>query len=124
MQRGEVVAALAKAERHVERRDVEREGEQRLEPHKGRIQRDRAADRRDDREQPCDRALALFAGVERVLEPLGARRDRRAPNLAVAQRMPLLEQQRGDDGDHGHWIATKIAQRPIRARPRPGAGTG
>jgi hypothetical protein len=43
VQRGEVVAELSEPERHVKRRNVEGEPEQRLEPDEKCVQRDRAA---------------------------------------------------------------------------------
>ena len=99
---GEVMAELAKAERQVQHRDVEEQREQRAYALEQHVQHDRRARRRQHRDQPRDQAVAAVAALEGLLEPAGPRRERGLHAPALAERLPLLDDQRGDDRDHAH----------------------
>src|SRR3989442_16040918 len=60
--------------------------------------------RRYPRDQPREDPMAAVAAVERLLEPAGPGAERCIDALAVAERPPLLDQQRGDDGDYAHGV--------------------
>ena len=99
---GEVVAELPEAEREIEHGDVEDQREQRVHRVEHRVQREGEQHRRQHGDQPGDHAVAALAAVEGLLEPRRPRRERALHGLALAQRAPLLDDQRGDDRENTH----------------------
>ena len=66
------------------------------------IQEDRECDRRQHRHHPGHQAVAALAAVEGPLERRGPGAKRAGEALTLAERAPLLDQQRGDDGKDTH----------------------
>src|SRR5205814_9008691 len=113
---GEVMAELAEAERDVERGDVESEREQRVQRVKQSVQHGAPSRRRYHRDQPLDDAMAALAAVERLLQPASPGTEPLVQALAVAERPPRLDQQRGDDRAHarGLNLINKPAEEVVR----------
>src|SRR5438067_678771 len=70
------------------------------------IQRDMQSERQRHRwqhgDEPRDHAVMALAAVEGLLEPRRPRAERALHRGAVAERPPLLDDERGDDRDNAH----------------------
>ena len=99
---GEVVAELPEAEREIEHRDVEEQREERMHGAQQVVREQGQEHRRHDGHQPGDDAVAALAAVERLLEPARPGGERAVHRLSLAERPPLLDDERGDDRESAH----------------------
>src|SRR5438445_1201808 len=110
MNGGEIVAALAKSHREIERSDVEPEREETVRAGRGRVDEPGPEHRRHHSNHPGDGALPGFADVEKTLEECRITRQECVQIAAVGKRAPLLEEERRDEGKQAHGFAVVTAR--------------
>ena len=96
------MAELAKAEGEIEHRHVEDEREEAV--HRvQQVMRGRGREHeRHHGDQPGDHAVAALAAVERLLEGACPGGERALHRGSLAERPPLLDEERGDDRESAH----------------------
>ncbi len=128
---GEMVAELAKAERHVEHRNAPQHGKRQAQrEHQQPVHAQRQQRGHEHREPPGNPSVVRLARIEVAAGPARPRQNAAVHGVVRAQRPHLLDQQRAQDGKEAHPSMIARAPegfcprlRPIRFRRR-GSGRG
>src|SRR2546422_9407727 len=105
MNGGEIVAALTKSHREIERSDVEHEREERVCAIRGRVDAPGPEHCRQYRNDPGDGALPSFAGIEKPLEKCRITRQACVQIAADSRREAAPQAERGGEGEEGQELA-------------------